>query len=182
MKCLLKFALLSSLLLSFTPAFAMFGWLFGGEQSSPFIATVIEITTPEQIEYIVQSGRPAVIKFSASWCPPCQLLASYYHDVAQECEGVDFYCIDAEITEAMRPIVAKVIELGLLKEDLQGIPTIIFFQKDKVHEQIAGLPGMADLMNTNRTDIKTKEELVKELKGAFVKLVKQTFNIPRNNA
>ena len=99
---------------------------------------VTEITTSKQLDVLVKSDRPAVIKLYANWCPPCRHLATYYDKIAKECPNVDFYSLNVDNKE----LLLKLLQLKLLTvpEKSFSIPTIIFFEKNKVLTQGAGAP------------------------------------------
>ncbi len=113
-------------------------------------ATVLELTDPCCIDYIKNCTEPCVIKFYANWCGACNHLASYYEEVAKEFEGkVTFYSLDCDNQELMK----KAQEAGIPKEPVQYLPTVVFFEKGKVHEQ--------------QTGAMPKEELIAKVKTTF---------------
>jgi thioredoxin 1 len=111
---------------------------------------VLELTDPCCIDYIKECTEPSVIKFYANWCGACNHLATYYEEVAKEFEGtVTFYSLDSDNQELMK----KAQEAGLSKEPIQYLPTMVFFEKGKVHEQ--------------QTGAMPKEELIMKVKTTF---------------
>ena len=111
---------------------------------------VNEIASPCCIDYIKDSTEPCVIKFYATWCGACNHLASYYEEVAKEFEGkVTFYSLNCDNQELMK----KAQEAGLPKEQVQYLPTVVFFEKGKVHE--------------HQTGAMPKEELISKVKTTF---------------
>lgn len=113
-------------------------------------AIVYEVTDPCCVDYIKNCEEPCVIKFSAQWCGACNHLASYYEDVAKEFNGkVTFYSIDCDNPTVMQ----KAEEEHLAKGAVTSLPTIVFLQKGKVHEQkIGAMP---------------KDMLIAEVKSSF---------------
>jgi|GEM_PF-2286980 len=102
------------------------------------------------IDYIKNCTEPCVIKFYAPWCGACNHLASYYEEVAKEFEGkVTFYSLNCD----NQALMEKAQEAGLPKEPVQYLPTIVFFEKDKVHEQ--------------QTGAMPKDELIAKVKTTF---------------
>lgn len=111
---------------------------------------VLELTDACCIDYIKNCTEPCVIKFYATWCGACNHLASYYEEVAKEFEGkVTFYSINCDDQELMK----KVQEVGLTKEPIQYLPTVLFLEKGKVNEQ--------------QTGAMPKEELITKVKTTF---------------
>ncbi len=109
---------------------------------------VFELTDPCCIDYIKNCTEPCVIKFYATWCGACNHLASYYEEVAQEFEGkVTFYSLDCDNQELMK----KAQEAGIPKEPVQYLPTVVFFEKGKVHEQQVGAMPKDELISKVRT-------------------------------
>ncbi len=105
--------------------------------------TVTEISTPEQLDALVNSGKPAVIKFHAHWCGACNHLATYYQEVAQAVgNDIAFYSLDVDNQELNK----KAEELGIPKEKIMYLPTVVFFQQGKVHDQVTGAPKKEDLI------------------------------------
>ena len=113
-------------------------------------ALIYEVTDPCCIDYIKKCEEPCVIKFSAKWCGACNHLASYYEDVAKEFKGkVTFYSIDCDNPSIMQ----KAEEEHIAKGTVTSLPTIVFLQKGKIHEQkIGAMP---------------KDMLITEVKNSF---------------
>ena len=111
---------------------------------------VLELADPCCIDYIKNCTEPCVIKFYANWCGACNHLASYYEEVAKEFEGkVTFYSLNCDDQELMK----KAQEAGIAKEPVQYLPTLVFLENGKVHEQ--------------QTGAMPKEELIAKVKTTF---------------
>lgn len=94
----------------------------GAEAGPKAISSIIEITAPEQFVQALSLGKPTIIKFFATWCPPCRRMAPLFEAVAEMFKDqATFAAVNIDI-EAMRPIV----------EDLakEGVPTFCFFDKN----------------------------------------------------
>ena len=52
---------------------------------------VKELTTQEFKSKVIDSGRPALVDFWASWCGPCRMLSPIVDSVSEKVSGVDFY-------------------------------------------------------------------------------------------
>lgn len=65
----------------------------------------------------VTDGKPVVVDFSASWCPPCQQLKPIFASLTKEFEGrVTMVTVDVDENSDMAA-----------KFDVHSIPTLIFF-------------------------------------------------------
>ncbi len=79
------------------------------------------IFTDQNVHEIIESGKPVVIDFWATWCGPCMAMAPIIEKLAEEYEGkvvIGKYNIDEQndLTTAYR---------------IMSIPTILFFKDGK---------------------------------------------------
>ena len=77
--------------------------------------------TDENVNEIIESGKPVMIDFWATWCGPCVGMGPAVDTVAQEFEGqvvVGKYNIDEQTDLAT-------------KYRIMSIPTILFFKDGK---------------------------------------------------
>lgn len=77
--------------------------------------------TDENVKEIIESGKPVVIDFWATWCGPCKAMGPTIDKLAEEYEGkvvIGKYNIDEE---------------GDLSTEyrIMSIPTILFFKDGK---------------------------------------------------
>ncbi len=80
--------------------------------------------TDENVNEIIESGKPVMIDFWATWCGPCVGMSPAIDTVAEEYEGravVGKYNIDEQTDLAM-------------KYRIMSIPTILFFKDGKKTE------------------------------------------------
>ncbi len=80
--------------------------------------------TDENVNEIIESGKPVMIDFWATWCGPCVGMSPAVDTVAAEYEGravVGKYNIDEQTDLAM-------------KYRIMSIPTILFFKDGKKTE------------------------------------------------
>ncbi len=83
----------------------------------------------------IESGKPVVIDFWATWCGPCIKLGPTVEELAEKYEGqatVGKLNIDEndEIASAYR---------------VRNIPTVLFFKDGEVKERSVGLVKLSDL-------------------------------------
>lgn len=77
--------------------------------------------TDANVNEIIQSGKPVVIDFWATWCGPCKAIAPFIEELAQQYEGqvvIGKYNVDEENELATQYRV-------------MSIPTLLFFKDGK---------------------------------------------------
>ena len=92
---------------------------------------ITAITSVQEFdEKVLGSKGLAIVDFWAAWCEPCIVMRPEVEAVAEKLDGrVKFFTVDAE-DKALRPI--------LLKEDVEGVPSMVFFKDGKLLDRIAG--------------------------------------------
>ncbi len=70
---------------------------------------------------IIQSDKPVLVDFFATWCGPCQMLASILKDVKTNLgERISIIKIDVDKNQAVAA-----------QYQVRGVPTMILFQNGK---------------------------------------------------
>ena len=76
-----------------------------------------------------------VVDFTATWCPPCKMLAPVFEKVADKYEGkARFYKVDVD----------QDVEVAA-KYGVQTIPNLLFFHNGQVVDQSVGYVNEAQL-------------------------------------
>lgn len=78
----------------------------------------------------IDDGKPLVIDFSASWCPPCQELKPIFASLTKEYEGkITMVTVDVDENPEMAD-----------KFNVESIPTLLFFNSEgECIDRITGL-------------------------------------------
>ena len=89
---------------------------------------VKELTTQEFKSKVIDSGRPALVDFWASWCGPCRMLSPIVDSVSEQVSGVDFYKVNVD----EEPELAR--EFAIM-----SIPCLILFKDGRAIDQSVGV-------------------------------------------
>jgi len=77
---------------------------------------------------VINSDKPVMVDFWATWCGPCKMIAPHVQAVAEEFAG--------------RAVVAKVDvdanKQWAIKYGIQSIPTLLFFKGGKLVDRMVG--------------------------------------------
>lgn len=95
---------------------------------------VKEITTQDFNEKVINSSKPALVDFWASWCGPCKMLSPVVDSVSEQYDSVDFYKVNVD----EQPELAQ--EFGIM-----SIPTLIMFKNGEVFDESVGVAPEAEL-------------------------------------
>ena len=92
---------------------------------------ITAITSVQEFDEKVLGAKGlAIVDFWAGWCEPCTVMRPEIEDVAERLKGqVTFFSVDAE-DKNLRGI--------LLKEDVDGIPSLVFFRDGKMLDSLVG--------------------------------------------
>ncbi|MFH1461613.1 MAG: thioredoxin domain-containing protein [bacterium] len=93
------------------------------------ISNIIYIKDVESFDKIVlNSPKPAVVKFETKWCGACKVMAPIYEKMASKyLDKINFTSVQAD----------QVAELAD-KYEIQGVPTFLFFKDGKKIEEMIG--------------------------------------------
>ncbi len=79
-------------------------------------------------EKVLQSNKPVLVDFFATWCGPCKMMSPVIDELATELAGeVDVYKVDVD----ENPEVAQ-------RYGVMSIPTLVVFENGQVKNQTMG--------------------------------------------
>jgi len=85
---------------------------------------------------IIQSDKPVLVDFFASWCGPCQMLAPILKDVKTNLgERISIIKIDVDKNQAVAA-----------QYQVRGVPTMILFQNGKQLWRQSGVISKEDII------------------------------------
>ncbi len=79
-------------------------------------------------ERVLDSEVPVLVDFWANWCPPCKMIAPLVEEIARKYSGkLAVGIVDDDADPDIAP-----------KYDVQGLPTLILFQKGQLVQRLVG--------------------------------------------
>ncbi|NPD22133.1 thioredoxin [Corallococcus exiguus] len=96
---------------------------------------VIELGDAEFQREVLESEEPVLVDFTATWCPPCRVLAPVIDSLAAEYKG------------RMKMAKLNVDDHPKTPEQygIRAMPTLLFFKGGKVVKQVVGAVPRAKL-------------------------------------
>ena len=99
--------------------------------------SVIELTQENYQKEVIESDRPVLIDFFATWCGPCKMLSPVLEEVAKEVEGkLDIVKVDVDQDGELA-----------MRFGIMSVPTMIIFKDGQPMTQLQGFMPKAQLMN-----------------------------------
>jgi len=90
---------------------------------------------------IIQSDKPVLVDFFATWCGPCKMMSPILQDLAKEMgEQVRILKIDVD----KNPAAAQAFQV-------QGVPTLIIFKQGQIKWRQSGVVQLPQLKQLLRS-------------------------------
>lgn len=83
----------------------------------------------KNLDTLIEQTKITVVKFGATWCGPCKMIAPILEELADEFADINFVDVDIDDAEAEN-IVAKF--------NIQSVPTVVLFKEGKQVNQFLG--------------------------------------------
>ncbi len=94
-------------------------------------AKYVTLTEENFKSEVLESGKPVLVDFWASWCGPCHMIAPAIEELASEFDG---QATIGKLNVDEQPGVAE-------QYGIRSIPSLLFFQDGKVVDQVVGAAG-----------------------------------------
>jgi thioredoxin 1 len=109
---------------------------------------MVNITSAEFQDKVINSNLPVLLDFGAVWCGPCKSLDPIVNKLADEYEGRLFV---GHVDVGQAPDIAA--KYGIL-----GVPALLFLNGGSVVKQLAGVPSKSKLVSTIEDVLAEAEE------------------------
>ena len=96
----------------------------------------VEITDATFEKEVLQSDRPVVVDFWATWCEPCKMIAPILEEVARD--------MGEKVKVAKLDVDSNNKTAG--KYNIMSIPSLLFFKNGQVVDQVVGAIPKAQLV------------------------------------
>jgi len=88
----------------------------------------LEINDSNFDELVINSGKPAIVDFTATWCGPCRAVSPIIEELSVEYAG---QAVIGKVDVDDNPVITT-------KYGIRNIPTILFFKNGEIADKLVG--------------------------------------------
>ena len=97
---------------------------------------VLELTDGNFQEEVLDSSKPVIVDYWATWCGPCKMLSPIIEELAGEMDGAVFGKMDVQKNTTGT------------KYGVMALPTLMIFKNGEKVDALTGVPPKAKIKST----------------------------------
>lgn len=93
------------------------------------MSSKLHIGNDKNIDNLIEQGTLTIVKYGATWCGPCKMIAPILEELADTYGSVTFVDVDIDDEEASD---------STAKNEVTMVPTVIFYKNRKEVDRFVG--------------------------------------------